>query len=328
VSSKVLLEVHDLKKYFPIRRGVFRRAVGRVPAVDGINFILHENETLGLAGESGCGKTTAIRAIMQIYRPTAGRVLFQRNGELVDITGLGRQELKQVWGDIRMVFQDPESSLNPRMTVRDIIAEPLFVNGVARGKAHSDTLVRDLMAKVGLNPEHLLRYPRAFSGGQRQRIGIARALSLNPKLILADECTSALDVSVQSQILNLFLQLQQDMGLSVIFVSHDLRVIRHVSDRLAIMYLGQIVEIGKTEDIFAAPYHPYTQALLSAVPDPDPHQPLDEIPLKGEIPDPAQRPAGCPFHPRCQCAQAICEDDAPELIDHGVHEAACHFPLK
>ena len=212
--------------------------------------------------------------------------------------------------------------------MRDIIAEPLFVNGVARGKAHSDTLVRDLMAKVGLNPEHLLRYPRAFSGGQRQRIGIARALSLNPKLILADECTSALDVSVQSQILNLFLKLQQDMGLSVIFVSHDLRVIRHVSDRLAIMYLGQIVEIGKTEDIFAAPYHPYTQALLSAVPNPDPHQPLEQIPLRGEIPDPAQRPAGCPFHPRCQYAQAICEDDAPELIDHGVHEAACHFPLK
>ena len=184
------------------------------------------------------------------------------------------------------------------------------------------------MAKVGLNPEHLLRYPRAFSGGQRQRIGIARALTLNPKLILADECTSALDVSVQSQILNLFLQLQRDMGLSVIFVSHDLRVIRHVSDRLAIMYLGQIVEIGKTEDIFAAPYHPYTQALLSAVPDPDPHQPLEQIPLRGEIPDPAQRPAGCPFHPRCQYAQSVCEGDAPELVDHGVHEAACHFPLK
>ena len=326
-KKQILVEVKDLRKYFPIRRGVFRRNAGWVPAVDGINFNLHEDETLGLAGESGCGKTTAIRTIMQIYKPTGGKVYFRKDDDLVDITSLPKKELKETWGKIRMVFQDPESSLNPRMTVRDIIAEPLIMNKVAKGKRKIDEIVQDLMAKVGLNPEHLQRYPRAFSGGQRQRIGIARVLALKPKLILADESTSALDVSVQSQILNLFLKLQKDMALSFIFVTHDLRVIRHVSDRLAIMYLGKIVEIGKTEDIFSAPLHPYTQALLSAVPDPDPHEPLDQIMLKGEIPDPAHRPPGCPFHPRCHYTQAICQKEAPDLVNHGEHEAACHFPI-
>ncbi len=325
-TNKTLLEVKDLKKYFPIRKGVLKRVVGWVPAVDGISFTLSKGETLGMIGESGCGKTTAIRAIIRAIEPTSGNVLFERDGNLVDITKLGKDKLREVWQEIRMIFQDPESSLNPRMTVRDIIAEPLIINKMVKGgKKAIEKVLQDLMVMVEMDPDYLGRYPYAFSGGQRQRIGLARALALNPKLIFLDEPTSALDVSVQAQILNLLLGMQKKKNLSFIFVTHDLSVARHVSDKLAVMYLGQFVEIGKTKEIFVRPSHPYTQALLSAIP--DPHQPFHQIILKGEIPDPANRPSGCPFHPRCLYAQAICQKDIPKLalIEGSDHKVACHF---
>ncbi len=323
--KRVLLEVKDLKKYFPIRRGIFRRIVGWIPAVDGISFTLYEGEILGLVGESGCGKTTAIRAIIQAIKPTSGKISFRRDDNLIDITNLKKKELKGVWRKMRMIFQDPDSSLNPRMTIRNIIVEPLIINDVVKGKKKMDRIVLNLMAKVGLNSEYLQFYPHALSGGQRQRVGIARVLALNPKLVFADEPTSALDVSVQSQILNLLLKMQEDMNLSFIFVTHDLRVVRHISDTLAIMYLGQIVEIGKTNKVFANPLHPYTQALISAIPDPDPHRPRHRIILRGEVPDPASRPSGCPFHPRCSYSEAICQKEAPKLmsIDGSNHKVAC-----
>lgn len=325
-TNNTLLEVKDLKKYFPIRKGVFKRVVGWVPAVDGISFTLSKGETLGMIGESGCGKTTAIRAIIRAIEPTSGEVLFERNGNLVDITKLGKEKLREVWQEIRMIFQDPESSLNPRMTVRDIIAEPLIINKMVKGgKKAIEKVLQDLMVMVEMDPDYLGRYPYAFSGGQRQRIGLARALALNPKLIFLDEPTSALDVSVQAQILNLLLGMQKKKNLSFIFVTHDLSVARHVSDKLAVMYLGQFVEIGKTKELFARPSHPYTQALLSAIP--DPHQPFHQIILKGEIPDPANRPSGCPFHPRCLHAKPICQKDIPKLvfIEGSDHKVACHF---
>ncbi len=326
-TDKTLLEVKDLKKYFSIRRGIFKRVVGWVPAVDGISFTLSKGETLGMIGESGCGKTTAIRAIIHAIEPTSGKVLFERDGNLVDITKMEKEELREVWQKIRMIFQDPESSLNPRMTVRQIIAEPLVVNKVVRGRA-MEKVLQDLMLMVEMDPDYLGRYPYAFSGGQRQRIGLARALALKPRLILLDEPTSALDVSVQAQILNLLLRMQKEKNLSFIFVTHDLSVARHVSDKLVVMYLGQFVEIGKTKELFAKPFHPYTQALLSAIP--DPHQPFHRIMLRGEIPDPANRPSGCPFHPRCLYAKPICQKDVPKLvlIEGSDHKVACHFPGK
>ncbi len=326
-TNKTLLEVKDLKKYFPIRRGIFKRVVGWVPAVDGISFTLSKGEILGMIGESGCGKTTAIRAIIRATEPTSGKVLFERDGNLVDITKLEKEELREVWQKIRMIFQDPESSLNPRMTVRQIIAEPLLVNKVVRGgKKAIDKVLQDLMLMVEMDPDYLGRYPYAFSGGQRQRIGLARALALKPKLILLDEPTSALDVSVQAQILNLLLEMQKKKNLSFIFVTHDLSVARHVSDKLVVMYLGQFVEIGKTKELFASPSHPYTQALISAIPDPGAHR-TRHLMLKGEIPDPANRPPGCPFHPRCSYAKAMCREEAPTLasLDGSDHRVACHL---
>lgn len=329
-STNVRLEVTGLKKHFPIRRGVFKRVVGHVPAVDGVSFTVRDGETLGLVGESGCGKTTAIRTIMRVYEPTAGAVRFRMEDDLVDIAGLRSNQLRSVWKHVRMVFQDPDSSLNPRIPVREIIAEPLVMYKVATRKKEVDEHVRRLMEIVGLNPAHLRRYPHAFSGGQRQRIGIARALALNPKLILADEPTSALDVSVQAQILNLLLEIQRDMGLSYIFVTHDLGVVRHVSDRLAVMYLGQIAEIGRTMEVFHDPLHPYTKALLSAIPVPDPHRPSRRVRLKGEIPDPANRPRGCPFHPRCSYREAVCGKVAPRLcpIPRSDRMTSCHIVMK
>lgn len=330
-EARVLLEVSDLKKHFPIRRGLLKRTVGWVPAVDGVSFTLREGETLGLVGESGCGKTTAIRTIMRIYEPTGGKILFRMDGELEDITRYRRSEQKKVWRNMRMIFQDPDTSLNPRLPIREIIAEPLVLNGVVHGKRQIEERVRHLLETVGLNPLHLNRYPHAFSGGQRQRIGVARALALNPKLILADEPTSALDVSVQAQILNLLLQIQKDMNLSFIFVTHDLSVVRHVSDRLAVMYLGEMVEMGSTVDVFGDALHPYTKALLSAVPDADPHHVPQHIILEGDIPDPAARPQGCPFHPRCAYREApVCMETIPPLgpVPGGDRMVACHVVRK
>lgn len=322
---KPLLEIRNLKKYFPIRQGIFRRVVGSLPAVDGVSFTLPQGETLGIIGESGCGKTTAIRAIIRAIEPTSGEVLFQRDGDRVDITKLERENLRKIWQEIRMIFQDPESSLNPRMTVRDIIAEPLIVNKITK-RGLMDEILEELMITVEMDPDYLGRYPYAFSGGQRQRIGLARALALKPKLILLDEPTSALDVSVQAQILNLLLRMQKEKKLSFVFVTHDLSVVHHVSDKLAVMYLGKFVEIGQAKELFANPLHPYTQSLLLAVPNPDPQQLFNPTALKGEIPDPANRPLGCSFHPRCSYAESICQRKTPNLLtEYKGHKVACHF---
>ena len=329
-TEKVLLEVSELKKHFPIQKGIIKTIVGWIPAVDGISFALNEGEALGLVGESGCGKTTAIRTIMRIYDPTGGNVYFRLEDDIVDIAGINRRDLKRIWRNIRMIFQDPDSSLNPRIPIRDIIAEPITLNRLITGRKAIDEHVSHLLDIVGLDPLHLRRYPHAFSGGQRQRIGVARALALDPKLILADEPTSALDVSVQAQILNLLLKIQQDMGLSYIFVTHDLGIVRHISDNLAVMYLGEIVEIGETVEVFTAPLHPYTIALLSAAPQPDPDNNRRRVILEGEIPDPAHRPAGCPFHPRCSYREKVCEKIPPKLVsvDEGSRKAACHVVTK
>jgi len=320
-----LLEVKGLKTYFPIRRGVFKRIVGWVRAVDDVNLTVGNRETLGLVGESGCGKTTVIRSLLRVEEPTAGEVLFRRNGKMVEIRTMRKQELREVRQEIRMIFQDPQASLNPRFTVRNIIGEPLRVCRGARGK-ELDRQVQELMEMVGLNPAHLRRYPHAFSGGQRQRIGVARALALRPKLVLADEPTSALDVSVQAQVLNLLLELQEKFDLSYLFISHDLSIIRHISDRIAVMYTGRVVETADTLDLFARPLHPYTEALFSAVPQPDPHRTAAVIRLPGEVADPANLPSGCAFHPRCRYAQTICKEKRPALESiEARHDVACHF---
>lgn len=314
MDADTLVEVRNLVKHFPIGRGALRRAAGCVRAVDDISFDIKEGETLGLVGESGCGKTTAGRCILRAIDPTSGEILFRRRRgeEPIDLATFGRDQLRAVRKDMQLVFQDPYSSLNPRMTVRDIIGEPLLVNGAAKG-SELDARVADLMERVGLRPEYMRRYPHAFSGGQRQRIGIARALALSPKLIVCDESVSALDVSIQAQILNLLQDLQDERNLTYLFIAHDLSVIEHISDRVAVMYIGKIVELAEASQLFTSPRHPYTEALLSAVPKPDPRIKTDRILLKGEVADPADPPSGCYFHPRCAYAAEICREEAPQL---------------
>jgi peptide/nickel transport system ATP-binding protein len=325
-APEILLDVRDLKMHFPIHKGILRRRVGAVKAVDGVSFAIRAGETLSLVGESGCGKTTAGRCIVRAYTPTSGEMLFRdRNGAQVDLAKLDSGGVKPFRKEIQMVFQDPMSSLNPRMTVKDIVGEPLLVNGISEGTDLEDR-VAAMLRRVGLAPEYMLRYPHAFSGGQRQRIGIARALSVNPRLVVADEAVSALDVSVQAQILNLMQDLQHEFNLTYLFVAHNLSVVRYISDRVAVMYVGKLVELAETNRLFTMPLHPYTEALMSNVPKPDPRLRGKRRVLQGEVADPANPPPGCYFHPRCPYVQDRCRVETPALreVQPG-HYAACHF---
>ena len=324
-QTNLILQVRSLKKYFPIEKGLLRRTVGYVKAVDDVNFEIKKGEVLGLVGESGCGKTTLGRCVLRAMNPTSGEVILKtRSGETVDITKLNKNQMRKLRKEMHMVFQDPFSSLSPRMTVLDIIGEPLWAQNI-RGKELEDR-VKQLASRVGLNTGHLNRYPNAFSGGQRQRIGIARALATNPNLIVADEPVSALDVSIQAQILNLLQDLQEEFGLTYLFIAHDLSVVEHIADRVAVMYVGKIVEMSETEDLYLNPKHPYTEALLSAVPKPDPRLEETEIILTGEVANPANPPSGCYFHPRCRYAQEVCKQETPSLreVTPG-HFVSCHF---
>src|SRR5689334_6518767 len=323
-KGKVILEVNDLKLHFPIYRGVLRRRSGSVKAVDGVSFTLRDGEVLGLVGESGCGKTTVGRTILRLYNPTSGDIWYDRlSGQRINLARITQREMKPLRREMRMIFQDPFSSLNPRLTVKDIIAEPLEIHGVAHGK-EAEQRVAELMEAVGLNSAYMRRYPHEFSGGQRQRIGLARTLSLNPRLIVADEPVSALDVSVQAQVLNLLKELQSRLGLTLIFVAHDLSVVEHISDRIAVMYVGKIVEMADTAEILNNPKHPYTEALLSAIPPADPDMPTNRIQLQGEVPSPANPPSGCIFHPRCRYAKAECSQKEPPLVEvEPGHFASC-----
>ncbi|MCY4072037.1 MAG: ABC transporter ATP-binding protein [Chloroflexi bacterium] len=321
-----LLEVRGLKKYFPIERGFLRRVVGHVRAVDHVSLSIDKGRTLGLVGESGSGKTTLGRCVLRAIDLTAGEILFHHGGVTTDLAQLNRRDLREFRKHMQMIFQDPYSSLDPRKTVFDIVSEPLRINRIAKGKALEDR-VRAALELVGLDLRYMKRYPHAFSGGQRQRIGIARALSINPQLIVCDEAVSALDVSVQAQILNLLKDLQEELGLTYLFIAHDLSVVEHVSDEVAVMYVGKLVEQAPTRHLFARPRHPYTEALLSAIPRPDPDQPLPERGgIEGELPDPANPPSGCYFHPRCPYAEQICREQEPPLVEIAPnHTAACHF---
>jgi peptide/nickel transport system ATP-binding protein len=321
-----LLEVNDLKMYFPIKRGFFSsQVVGYVKAVDGVSFYIRAGETLGLVGESGCGKTTTGRVVLRAYEPTGGEVWFQdRNLGRINIVTLDSHRLRKLRQNMQLIFQDPYSSLNPRMTLLEIVGEPLFVNHVAQGSELKDQ-VAELLRVVGLRPEYMTRYPHAFSGGQRQRIGVARALALNPQLIVCDEPVSALDVSVQAQILNLLQDLQQKFGLTYLFISHDLSVVEHISNRVAVMYVGKLVEHALTEELYVNPKHPYTEALLSAVPKPDPRIRTEAIVLEGEVADPSNPPSGCYFHPRCKYQIDRCKTDEPVLRQIAQdHFVSCH----
>lgn len=319
--GEVLLRVKNLKKYFPIRSGMLSRVTGDVKAVDDVSFEVFAGETLGIVGESGCGKSTTGRAIMRLHQPTEGEVYFQD----VELTKLSQEEMRKMRKDIQMVFQDPYASLNPRHTVEKILEEPLIVHGIGN-QAERKKRVREYLELVGLSSYHAKRYPHQFSGGQRQRIGIARALMTNPKLIIADEPVSALDVSIQAQVLNLMQKLQKDFNLTYIFIAHDLGVVRHISNRVGVMYLGKMVELANSEELYANPLHPYTQALLSAVPIPDPQYHKEQLFLKGDIPSPANPPSGCTFHTRCPFAMDICRTTVPSFKEAKTgHSVACHL---
>jgi len=320
-----LLRVSGLQKLFPIRKGFFKRTAGYVRAVDGVNFHIDEGETLGLVGESGCGKTTTARCVLRAIEPTAGEIFMRvANGSMVELGRLRPAELRALRREMQMIFQDPYTSLNPRMTLLDLVGEPLLVHGM-RSRREREERVADLLRRVGLRPEYMRRFPHAFSGGERQRIGIARALALHPRLVVADEPVSALDVSVQAQILNLLVDLQADLHLTYLFVAHDLSVVRHISNRVAVMYVGRMVELAETDELYRAPRHPYTAALLSAAPEPDPRVRSRRLMLQGEVANPAAPPGGCYFHPRCPYAIDVCRTQTPAWQEISpAHFVGCH----
>ncbi len=330
-DNNIILDVKGLKKYFPIRSGFFRQVTGNVKAVDDVSFYVREGETLGLVGESGCGKTTASRTVMRLYEPTGGEAYFKTEKfsadgepEMVNLFELDKEQMKVVRRDISMIFQDPVNSLNPRMSVFDIVAEPMVIHGMGAGPETEETVI-NLLERVGLRPEHIRRYPHEFSGGQRQRIGLARALSLHPKLIFCDEPVSALDVSIQAQTLNLMQDLQADFNLAYLFVAHDLSVVQHISDRVAVMYVGKIAEMAESDELYNNPLHPYTEALMTAVPKPDPKYQSERVVMQGDVADPSNPPSGCYFHPRCQYAKDICVNEEPEFRElQPDHFVSCH----
>lgn len=331
-NAPPILGVQNLCTHFPVTKGVSRRRVGTVRAVDDVSFTVGEGESFGLVGESGCGKTTTARTILRAVQATAGRAFFDMGAPrgIIDVFGLDRVGLKELRRQMRMIFQDPFSSLNPRMNVRQIVAEPLLIHGLTGSRAETDDRVTEALRTVGLDPGMMQRYPHAFSGGQRQRIGIARALVLQPRFVIADEPVSALDVSVQAQILNLMQDLQEQLGLTYLFIAHNLAVVEHFCDRIGVMYVGKLVEVGETEALYRRPRHPYAEALLGAVPRSEPGDSHKRQLLTGEVADPANPPSGCTFHPRCKYAQAVCKQQTPELTDVSApdalpHLSACHF---